>query len=239
MRVLLPSCLLLLAACTGQSGPRGPDGRQGPAGPQGAPGVPGDAGPPGPAGAQGPMGRQGPAGGPLVEVFSPDGGTLGPAYGVSAGTVTLREQYWVREGVSLYLPLWVTRFIATGEVVQQADIYLATVDCTTAPNGTFLFGGLVRERSAAPGWLVGNYDMAWGVAPVSENEKPETIQFTAASVRRSATGACERTSGLVSGYRAVPLYPRYRPDAGDYEFVSLPYAIPAPLTLRVPAPASP
>jgi hypothetical protein len=184
------------------------------------------------------MGLQGPAGGPLVEVFSPDGGTLGPAYGVSAGTVTLREQYWVREGVFRYSPLWVTRFIATGEIAQQADIYLATVDCTTTP-GTSNAGGLVRERSATPGWLVGNYDMAWAVDPLYDQRKPEIIRFTAASVRRSATGACERVFGLVSGYSAFPRYPRLRPDGGDYEYVSLPYAIPAPLDLRVPAPASP
>jgi hypothetical protein len=214
-----PAVIAVLSAlavgCTssgdaGPQGPVGPQGTQGPAGPSGAQGAQGVAG------EQGPQGPQGPAGGPLLNVLAGNGNALGPSFGLTSGTVTLRENY------SPYAAtVYVTRRIATGEVAQQVDVYFGDSACTVSTQ----FLGIVLDRAAAPGWLVGNFDRAYFVSASNLTISGAT------SIRRGATGACESITpvsvtgrALVSEYLAVP---------GDQSTrVVFPFAISAPLQLQ-------
>jgi hypothetical protein len=83
--------------------------------------------------------------------------------------------------------------------------------------------------------LVGNFNQAWAVDPLGEYEQVEPPTFNASSVRRAATGACDRVSQAIKGYVAFRFFRTSGPD----EYIAYPYAIPAPLRLRAPEPYSP
>ncbi|RKG68606.1 hypothetical protein, partial [Corallococcus terminator] len=76
----------------------------------------------------------------------------------------------------------------------------------------------VLDRTAAVGWLVGNFDRAYFVSPGRG-----TSDFS--SVRRGATGACESVALF-----AVPGYTLLLADRITGE--AFPFAIPAPLNLQ-------
>lgn len=114
MRTLLLASLLVLIACTGSQGTQGPTGPAGPQGPQG------------PQGAAGAAGPAGPRGGPLSMAMLPDGGTLGPVYGMTA------ETYTVLEGTPASPSFYVTRN-AAGRVVPTVRRWYDNATCGTVP----------------------------------------------------------------------------------------------------------
>jgi hypothetical protein len=217
MRALLPLLLsaVALTACSGDTGPVGPAGPQGSQGPQG------------PQGQQGPAGErgaQGPAGGPLVTVSRPDGGPLGPSYGLSAGTVTLRETYPVTDE-SATEALWVTRGLSTGAVAQQFDVYFTEV--TTPCNAASPFTIFVIDAAAVPGWLIGNGGTAYRVSTTRG-------EYVPGYVRRAATGTCEEIANptALQGTEVRSSY-RLPPTGSGTRIEFYPFSLPAPLSLQV------
>lgn len=149
---------------------------------------------------------------------------MGPAYGLTAGLVTLRETYQ-EDFESRTEMLWVTRVVATGEVAQKVDVYFTA---TTSPClEAALVPTFVVDRNAAPGWLIGNGDAAYRVSVTRGEWMP-------AYVRRASTGNCEAvadpatlTGVLVRSYYRVPR------STGGADLQSYPFALPGPLNLEV------
>ncbi len=209
---LLLLSMMALTACSGDKGPTGPTGPAGPQGPQG---------PVGPVGATGERGPQGPAGGPLVTVSLPDGGTLGPSYGLSSGAVTLRETYPV-SGDFTTEALWVTRNLATGVLAQEVDVYFTRIDLP-CDAGDVAF---VTDLSLPTGWLVGNVGTAYRVSATRDEYIPGYV--------RRVSGECERIDNPtalpgteVRSFTRVPL------PTGGFRLDPYPYSLPAPLNLQV------
>jgi hypothetical protein len=141
------------------------------------------------------------------------------AYGITATTVTM-----LRESQNHAFRLWATYSVTTGRITPHVDLYFRAPDCTTPPPADADSYTIVVDKSAAPGWLVGNFDKAWAVDPFDTYPTTGLSDFVAHSVRRGDTGVCEGILQYVRGHRALSAY-RYNYPSGGFAYIPFGYPI--------------